>query len=240
MLMGAKDGPTPVELLGTWEILPCHTNSGPIGKRSFDISQLQEGTGAYFETVQLYSDKNEKKLSDNFETTLFVKIDGEHILAAKHPGTSNAVYSVLKKVSDDSLPMDDSTKAPNKKVEQSESEMGSEKNDPKTKDVEKQKMDDKKPESKKPESKKSDVMKSDSKKTESKKPAAKKKASPKKSDLKPEKKRNSIIKPSRRNSQTRTGLFPWDREDSLRTAKPVQSVEQFRYKRVSAGYIAKK
>jgi len=226
VIMGAKDGPSPIELQGTWEILPCHSDSGPIGRRSFDVSEVAAGTGAYFETVQLYSDKANKKLSDQYETTLYVKIDDGHILAAKHPGTEHAVYSVLKKVDDVSLPMDDQPKALIERKPMSDKEdnkkEGDKKKDDKKKDDKKKtdkkpdssdsgkKMDSKKDsrkskksDSKKMDSKKMDSKKSDSTKMESKKMDSKKMESKKKVDEGSSSKKSAKKKPATKKPATK-------------------------------------
>ena len=98
-IVNNTNGPAPHELHGTWEIMPCHSSVGVIAKRSFDTIGLPSGNGPYFEIVQYYSDPQQKVFGPQSETTIYVKLDEKHMLAAVNANTNLPKFSVLKKVS---------------------------------------------------------------------------------------------------------------------------------------------
>lgn len=98
-IVNSTQGPSPYELHGTWEILPCHSSVGVIATRSFEMIGLPSGTGAYYEIVQFYSDAEQKVFGPRTETTIYVKLDEQHMLAAVNANTNASKFSVLRKIS---------------------------------------------------------------------------------------------------------------------------------------------
>ena len=98
-VIDSSAGPTPTELHGTWDVMPCHADKSVAGTRHFDSLNLKVASGAYFETVQYYADEEQKVLGPQTTTTYYVKVDEDHMLAVVNRGTPNAMYSVLKKTS---------------------------------------------------------------------------------------------------------------------------------------------
>ena len=98
-IVNSKSGPSPEELHGTWEVMPCHSSVGVIAKRSFKTNELTAGTGAYYEVVQFYSDPEKKVFGPRTETTVYVSLDEKHMLAAVNANTNLPQFSVLRKVS---------------------------------------------------------------------------------------------------------------------------------------------
>ena len=98
-IVNTKSGPSPENLHGTWEVTPCHSSVGVIATRSFETSGMTPGTGAYYEVVQLYADPENKVFGPQTQTTVYVSLDEEHMLAAVNANTNLPQFSVLRKVS---------------------------------------------------------------------------------------------------------------------------------------------
>lgn len=98
-IVNSKSGPSPEDLHGTWEIMPCHSSVGVIATRSFKAEGMEPGSGPYYEIVQFYSDPERKVFSPRTETTVYVSLDEKHMLAAVNANTNLPKFSVLRKVS---------------------------------------------------------------------------------------------------------------------------------------------
>lgn len=163
-IVNGTPGPSPKEIHGTWEVLPCHSNVGVIAKRSFKTDGLEPGEGAYYEIVQFYSDRKRKVFSSRTETTVYVKLDRRHMLAAVNANTNSPKFSVLRKISSEVQEPDD-IEAEFEAVLPEEEKSPEMRDDMKSKEKKNSESDAKKADSKKTDVKKSDSkeMKSDSK-----------------------------------------------------------------------------
>ena len=97
-IVNSSSGPSPDQLHGTWEVMPCHSSVGVIATRSFKTNEVTPGTGPYYEIVQFYSDPEKKVFGLRTETTVYVSLDEKHMLAAVNANTNLPKFSVLRKI----------------------------------------------------------------------------------------------------------------------------------------------